>query len=89
MIGEFSETVVVDNHNGLSHKYGGWSDHLISSELRYNMISETMRFQVNQFDRETSSQLVYNYVTNSSERFTSTYDGVIGIKPPSSNIKGV
>ena len=89
MVGEFSETVVVDNHNGLSHQYGGWPDHLVSSELRYNMITETMRFQVNQFQRETSSNLVYNYVTNSSARFTSTYDGVIGIKPRSNNINSV
>lgn len=62
---------------------------LIPSELKYNMISETMRFQVNEFNREASSNLVYNYVTNSSERFTSVYDGVIGIKPLSNNVNEV
>ena len=57
------------------------ADHLVNLDLNYTKVKGTLKLQVSNFQRETSSNFSFQYVTNSSKPFHSPYDGFIGISP--------
>ena len=57
------------------------ADHLSNVVVNSTRVTDTLKLQVSNFQREVSQNLSFQYVTNSSKPFHSPHDGFIGISP--------